>query len=316
MQLMPRTTEDAMRASPGATSTSLTGMLQGFSIEVMPRTAAKIDSFKDTLPAGTRVYVAHIEGTPIEDMVATAKRLGSEGFPVMPHFPARIIPNRATLKDWIDRYRSEADVDQALLLAGGVSDPFGDYENSMQLLESGLFGDAGFGRLHVAGHPEGNRDIDPDGSTAGVDDALAWKQRFSETTDAEMAIATQFCFDAKPVIHWVKRLRDMGVELPVHVGIAGPTKLQTLIRFAVACGVGPSLQVLKKRAKDIRKLLVPFTPDDVLTALADHNASHPDAGIEAVHFFPLGGIRACTDWIAPHRDLSAEAATILRKDTT
>ena len=187
---------------------NLERFLEGFSIEVMPRTAAKIHRFRDIIPPGTRVYVAHIEGTPIQDMIATARRIRSEGFPVMPHFPARIIKDRATLRDWIVRYREEADIDQALLLAGGVNRPVGDFSDSMQLLESGLFGDAGFRRLHVAGHPEGNPDIDPDGSTAGVDRALEWKQRFSETTDAEMAIATQFCFDATPVILWLGRLRE------------------------------------------------------------------------------------------------------------
>ena len=75
--------------------------LHGYSIEVMPRTAEKVEDFKALLPAGTRVYIAHIEGTPIEDMVATAKRLNADGFAVMPHFPARIIPDRATLNDWI-----------------------------------------------------------------------------------------------------------------------------------------------------------------------------------------------------------------------
>ena len=82
--------------------------LQDFSIEVMPRTAEKVDDFRALLPAGTRVYIAHIEGTPIEDMVATAKRLNADGFQVMPHFPARIIKDSATLADWIARYQGEA----------------------------------------------------------------------------------------------------------------------------------------------------------------------------------------------------------------
>ncbi len=49
--------------------------LQDYSIEVMPRTAEKVENFRDLLPEGTRVYIAHIEGTEIDDMVATAKRL-------------------------------------------------------------------------------------------------------------------------------------------------------------------------------------------------------------------------------------------------
>ena len=79
----------------------LEAFLKGYSIEVMPRTAEKVDSFRDLLPKGTRVYIAHIDGTPIEDMVATAKRIGAEGFDVMPHFPARIIKDKATLTNCV-----------------------------------------------------------------------------------------------------------------------------------------------------------------------------------------------------------------------
>ena len=42
---------------------------------------------------------------------------------------------------------------------------------------------------------------------ANVDAALRWKQDFSNRTDADMAIATQFCFEAAPVIRWAETLR-------------------------------------------------------------------------------------------------------------
>ncbi|MEC8294725.1 MAG: methylenetetrahydrofolate reductase, partial [Pseudomonadota bacterium] len=270
--------------------------LQGYSIEVMPRTAAKIDNFRDLLPEGTRVYIAHIEGTPIEDMVETAARLSDDGYNVMPHFPARIIKDAATLEDWINRYQSEAGVKQALLLAGGVANPVGEFHSSMQLMETGLFDKAGFTHLHVAGHPEGNKDIDPDGSDKMVMEALRWKQAFNERTDASIALATQFAFDADPIIDWANRLTVEGITLPIHIGIAGPAKLQTLIKFAIACGVGPSLSVLQKRAMDVTKLLLPYEPTDVLTNLAAHRAANPDFNITNVHFFPLGGIKTNANW--------------------
>lgn len=274
----------------------LEAFLQGYSIEVMPRTAEKVEDFRDLLPAGTRVYIAHIDGTPIEDMVATAARLRDEGFDPMPHFPARIIKDAATLEDWVNRYSSEAGVNQGLILAGGVDQPVGEFHSSMQLLETGIFDRAGFKRLHVAGHPEGNRDIDPDGSDKNVMDALRWKQKFSETTDAKIAMATQFCFEAQPVIEWANALKAAGVDIPIHIGIAGPAKLQTLIKFAIACGVGPSLRVLQKRAMDVTKLVLPYEPNDILEELAAHKAANPDFNIEQVHFFPLGGIKTNAEW--------------------
>ena len=274
----------------------LEAFLQGYSIEVMPRTAEKVENFRDLLPAGTRVYIAHIDGTPIEDMVATAARLRDEGFDPMPHFPARIIKDAATLEDWVNRYSSEAGVNQGLILAGGVDQPVGEFHSSMQLLETGIFDRAGFKRLHVAGHPEGNRDIDPDGSDQNVMDALRWKQKFSETTDAKIAMATQFCFEAQPVIEWANALKAAGVDIPIHIGIAGPAKLQTLIKFAIACGVGPSLRVLQKRAMDVTKLVLPYEPNEILEELAAHKAANPDFNIEQVHFFPLGGIKTNAEW--------------------
>jgi len=277
-------------------SPEMESFLKGYSIEVMPRTAEKVEDFRALLPKGTRVYIAHIEGTPIEDMVATAKRIANEGYDVMPHFPARIIKDAATLENWIAQYHGEAGVEQALLLAGGVTNPHGDFDSSMQLLETGLFDKAGLKRLHVAGHPEGNKDIDPDGSMKNVDAALRWKQKFSETTDAEMALATQFAFDAGPIIQWANDLKAAGITLPIHIGIAGPAKLQTLIKFAIACGVGPSLKVLQKRAMDVSKLLLPYEPTQVLSELAAHKAANPDFNITHVHFFPLGGIKTNAVW--------------------
>lgn len=299
-----------MRRKPATTSTdpSVASLLSGFSIEVMPRTAEKIEDFRAILPQSTRVYVAHIDGTPIEDMVATAARLVDEGFTPMPHFPARIIADKATLSDWINRY-ADVGVHQALLLAGGVDQPRGDFHCSMDLMETGLFDAAGFDRLHVGGHPEGNKDIDPDGSDANVMDALRWKQKFSDRTDAKMAIATQFCFEAQPVIDWADRLQAEGIDLPIHIGVAGPAKLQTLIKFSLACGVGPSLRVLQRRAADLTKLVLPFTPDEILADLAAHKAANPGFGVESVHLFPLGGINKTAEYTNLHGQPAARAAT-------
>ena len=272
--------------------------IEGFSIEVVPNSAAKVESFAEILPNGTRVYIAHLsEKEDIKTMVATAKRINEEGFSVMPHIPARIIKNKAMLAEWISMYKNEANVDQALLLAGGSSDVLGEFDSSMQLIETGLFDQAGFKRLHVAGHPEGSKDIDPDGGSKNVSNALSWKQEFSKRTDAQMAIATQFCFDADAVSQWATNIKNNGIDIPIHIGIAGPAKLQTLLRFSIECGIGPSMKVLTKRAKDITKLLLPYKPTEILKGLAEQKKQDPELNIEQVHFFPIGGIKQTADFI-------------------
>ena len=230
-------------------------------------------------------------------MVKTAKRLSDEGFTVMPHIPARIVKDKATLSDWISMYQNEAGVTEALLLAGGSAKPVGDYDSSIQLIESGLFDKAGIKRLHIAGHPEGSKDIDPDGGFKNVSKALSWKQEYSNRTDASMAIATQFCFDADIVRTWANKIKEDGIDIPIHIGVAGPAKLQTLLKFSVECGIGASMKVLTKRAKDITKLLLPYKPTAMLEELAEYKSGDPDLNIKQVHFFPIGGIRQTTDWL-------------------
>ncbi len=275
---------------------NISKLIKNFSIEVMPRTLGKLENIENLWPKNTRVYIAHLEGTTIEDMLITAKRIKSASFIPMPHFPARIIKDNKVLEDWINRY-SEIGVNEALLLAGGVDRPLGNLSNSMDLLSTGLFEKYGFERLHVAGHPEGNKDIDPNGSDINVMNALKWKQDYSKDTKAKISIATQFLFESKPVIDWANKILSNGITLPINVGIAGPAKLQTMIKFAIACGVGPSLRVLERRAKDITKLLFPFEPTNILTELADYKESNPNTNIEGIHFFPLGGIEKSSDFI-------------------
>ena len=271
--------------------------LDGFSVEVTPKAASKIENFEDYIPSGTLVYIAHIEGTPIEEMVETAKKINDQGFCAMPHFPARIIKDKNVLEDWIFRYKNEANVSNALLIAGGANKPYGEYDSSIQLIESELFDKADFNNLHIAGHPEGSIDIDPDGSTTNVDQALSWKNEFSKRTDANMAITTQFSFDASSVINWANSIKEAGIDIPVHIGIAGPAKLQTLLRYSIECGVGASIKIIQKRAKDLTKLLLPYKPTNIITELATYKANNPSFNIEKVHFFPLGGIKQVSDFV-------------------
>ena len=271
--------------------------LDGFSVEVTPKAASKIENFEDYVPSGTLIYIAHIEGTPIDEMVATAKKINDQGFCPMPHFPARIIKDKKVLNDWISRYKNEANVSNALLIAGGANKPYGEYDSSIQLIESELFDKANFSNLHIAGHPEGSLDIDPDGSTKNVDHALSWKNEYSKRTDAKMAITTQFSFDADAVISWANSIKASGVDIPIHIGIAGPAKLQTLLRYSLECGVGASIKIIQKRAKDLTKLLLPYKPTNIISQLAEYKDKNPDFNIEKVHFFPLGGVKQVSDFV-------------------
>ena len=116
-----------------------------------------------------------------------------------------------------------------------------------------------------------------------------------------MAIVTQFAFEAGPVLAWASSLRAAGIALPIHLGVAGPASLRTLIRYAALCGVGPSARVLHSRAADVTKLLLPYEPTDLLADLAARRAADPAFPIDGIHLFPLGGVTEGAAWLSRHR---------------
>ena len=112
-----------------------------------------------------------------------------------------------------------------------------------------------------------------------------------------MQIVTQFCLDAVPLIAWLKRLRDHGVDHPVRVGLAGPTSLTTLMRYAKRCGVRASTQGLARNAGLIKHLLGASAPDGIVRALIAQNRDG-ELGDIAPHLFSFGGIGATARWVA------------------
>ena len=262
-----------------------------FSIEVMPKTAQKVRDFSEILPSKTLVYIAHLEDTDISDMKLTCIRLIDEGMIPMPHIPARILKSSSELEEWVSQY-ANVGVKRCLLLAGNNKTPKGSFHSSIQLLETGFFEKYGYEYINVAGHPEGNPDIDKSSNLTETLTALKIKNEYSKTTSIKLGITTQFCFDLEPVKNWLRILENENINLPVNIGVAGPTKLQTLIKYALICGVGPSISVIKKRAKDIKKLLLPFEPTDIIKEVNEGSFVERFKNVSSVHFFPLGGIEA------------------------
>ncbi len=266
--------------------------MSGFTAETTPASAAKIADFREHLRSGTVVYITFLPGSDFNDTVTVAKRLRDEGFIPVPHFAARSIANRSTLDQYLSLVVGEAGVDRVLCIAGAVDNPVGDFHDSMQLLDTGLFDKHGITTIGLAGHPEGS----PDMSDEAILSALKWKNEFSQRTDAAMYLVTQFAFDSKPVIAWVRMLQADGNSLPVHIGIPGLATLKTLLMHAKNCGIGNSIKFLTRQAKIVTRLMAVNTPDKLVADLADYSANDPGTGINGVHVYPLGGLRKSAKW--------------------
>ena len=256
-----------------------------WSIEVTPAGATKVESFGDALAPGTDVNVTFLPGSDPADTATVAARLRDEGMHPIPHIAARSIQDKDQLNSILKALKEQASVDEVLIIGGGVDNPVGEFDNSMQILETGLIQDYGIGKIGVSGHPEGSPDIPADALAS----ALARKNEFAQKEGLNLYIETQFCFEAEQVLQWERDIRSAGNQLPIRIGIPGPATIKTLFRFAQISGIGPSMRFISKQAKNVAKLLTVQAPDVLLSELAEGMANDKDCLLAHFHYYPFGG---------------------------
>ncbi|MGD1211945.1 MAG: methylenetetrahydrofolate reductase [Candidatus Acidiferrales bacterium] len=278
-------------------SPSIAEMLRGYSIEVNPSESKIIDAAPDRLDRGTEVFLTWIPGANPMDTIAPAAKLRRAGLFPVPHIGARHVESAAQLSELTARL-VDAGIDRVLIIAGDRDKPAGPYDSSLAVMQGGLLQKAGIVRTAVGGFPEGNPNI----SDPVLAEALSAKVSFARSAGLQLNIVTQFCFEAEPIVEWLRRIRSQGIDVPVRVGLAGPAGLIALTRYAIRCGVGNSIKVLTEKPS-FAKLLIEKGPEPIICeiAAAAGNGSHPPLGIAGLHFFVFGGFNKTVDWINAQR---------------
>ncbi len=276
----------------GDIRSAVLSFLDDFSIEATPHTIVEVDSYAEYLSPGTTIYVAHPPNTSLDDVVQMAMRLREFGYKSVPHLIARKLRSRAELDSALAQMH-DIGIDQILVVAGDLMQPLGPFGNTMELLQTGLLQQHGFKTVGIAGHPEGSQAIGP----AMLRRVLYEKAQFAADTGLQMYIVTQFGFNAQAVIDWETELSTMGIELPIHVGMAGPTSLKQLLRYAMRCGINASMRMMVGKASAMSEHLKLTPVDEMVPAFARHRLSHPDCRMIRAHFYALGGAERTARWL-------------------
>ena len=274
------------------------------SIEVAPTQAVESNDLPGLFPEGSRVYITDIGNDSTDTLVAAARRVRDLGYRPVPHFASRRLTTRAALEDRIRRSTQEAGITDALVIGGGLDKPAGEFASTMDVLETGFFEKYGITHLGVAGHPEGS----PDFTEAEAIEALRQKQDFAKRSGIELRIVTQFGFDPQKFISWAEDLKAQGIDLPVHLGVAGPAKITTLIKFAAMCGVGNSISFLKKNALSLTALATSHSPEGMVGPIEKHWQATRGSAIAQIHVFPFGGLKKSTEWLVERGSWPSPAA--------
>ncbi len=287
-----------MNAADMTRSRDLTEFLSSASVEVSSR-GHQLAELRDHFAAGTDVTITFLPGDNYRHNVETAAALRRAGYNPVPHIAAREMASRDALDDFLARLRGEADVTRILLIAGDTALARGPYKSSLGICASGLIETRGFARVSVAGHPEGHPYMETAETLAVLE---AWQQ-WGRSSDIQVDVMTQFCFESAPILAWIGELDRWGIRLPVIVGLAGPATPATLMKFALRCGIGNSMRAVRSQIGRFGRLLTDAGPDEVMRGLqsAPEAATAPIAGF---HLFPFGGLRKAGDWL---RDFSQQA---------
>jgi len=281
-------------AGPAAHVQSL---LRGFSVELSAGDRA-IDVAAAHLEPGADVYVNWLPDNNHHRSVAAAAKLRKAGLNPVPHVAARYLTGPTQLADFLARLAGEAGVRRVLTIGGDRDTAAGPYDSSLKMLETGLIQKHGIREVGIAGYPEGNPRI----SGASLDAALVAKLDYVRRESLSAYVVTQFCFEAAPIVAWLQKLRGLGHDVPVRVGLAGPAGLATLMKFALRCGIGNSIKALSLRGPAIARLLTEAGPERVIDGLAAAVAETPKLGIAGLHFFAFGGFLRTADWARAARD--------------
>ena len=234
-----------------------------FSLEISPKTDL------DTLPTIKDVYITMLPGGDYKDTAEQANKLVKNGFNPIPHFPARSIENEIQLKEYIKRCK-DGGVKQALII-GGSREPIGKFDSSIQLLETGYFEKM---KIGIAGHPEGSPDI----SDSKLEKAMEDKKPYADY------IVTQWLLDPQLIIDFISKQ-----SVPVHVGITGPLKFTSLIKFANIVGAKNSINFLKSNFSKALDLMKPKDPNDLIGKIKSHT--------DFFHIYTFGGLKETNKWL-------------------
>ncbi len=268
-------------------------LLHGTSLEATPTSASKVEDFRHHVAEGTTVYVTFLPGSDFQDTLGVVKRLKNEGMYPVTHLAARSIPDQETLNGMLGALADLNASEEVLIIGGGVDQPVGKFDSSYQMLETDLFQKHGVQKIGIAGHPEGSPDI----SDTAIKEALLAKIAYGKEHNLKLYIATQFCFEAAPIIAWHDMLRGWGSDLEIHIGLPGPATIKTLLRFAQISGIGNSMRFIKKQAANVTKLLMQQAPDELIADLASYKIANPDTNISHCHLYPFAGFAKTAAWL-------------------
>jgi methylenetetrahydrofolate reductase (NADPH) len=263
------------------------------SMEISPRELHRLKEVGTHLPAGSCVYIPSLPGLPLTRTLEAIAAVRDAGLDPVPHVSARRILNRDEFRAFLTKAAKEYGVHRCLLIGGDEPKPKGPFVDSLQILEERLLADCGMREIGIGGYPEGHPRI----PLNALEKAMARKLELAAQQSIGVYVLTQFSFSPTRVVEYCTSLSRQHPDLPVYVGIAGPTDPAALLRYAQRCGVGTSLRALRSLGTGIAQLVTNTDPRDHLVAVARYTLKREPTNVVGVHLYSFGGAVRTAAWM-------------------
>lgn len=271
-------------------------MVDGYSLEM---SAKELDGLRQAAPLilpGTQIAVTFLPGEEMAQRVNAAVLARELGFEPIPHISARRLQSVEQLDRYLGNLSNSAGVTRVFVIAGDPPEAEGPFENSLQIVETGLLEKHGIRIVGLGGHPQGH----PHNTPAELWDWMDRKLAAVRAHGMVPLIVTQFGFDADAIVDWIGEMRARGIDVPVRLGVPGPAGIRRLLGFARRCGVTASASVMKKYGISLTSLIGSAGPDKLIASL--ERGLTPQHGRVRLHFYPFGALTAAAEWINTYAD--------------
>ena len=249
-----------------------------FSLEATRPTAAEIAALADIIPPATPIYFSAVPTITPQEIVAAAASLRKAGLEPIIHVAARRLASAAALQELLSGLRGEADV-RRLLVIGGDVDALGAFSDALAIVQKGRLREAGIEEIGIGAYPEGHPRIPAGRLESALDEKIA----AATAQGLRIHIVSQFSFSPERILAWLRRIRAGGIGQPIKIGVAGPTSVPALLRYAKRCGVAASLRGLVSGVAS--GLISHVGPNRIIEILSAADG----LGDVAPHYFSFGG---------------------------
>jgi methylenetetrahydrofolate reductase (NADPH) len=242
-----------------------------------------------SLPSGCSVSVTCSPTKGIEPTLQLSAELQGRGHHAVPHIAARLVEGREHVEKIAARINEHAITE--IFVVGGDPDPVGPYADGLSLLRDLLPLCQTVRTVGVPSYPD-HHTVIPD---AVLDEALMAKQSLINELGLAGFTSTQMCFNVKTIEQWLRRQRDRGLTVPVHLGVPGAVERARLLSLGTRLGIGSSIRYLRKNSGAIMRMFSPssYDPDKLIAPLSKHA---DELGIDALHLFTFNSIESTAAW--------------------